>query len=318
MSSARPLKPFHSLEKQAEKILSRNCGGDCDFIVDKLRFVNYYRFAGYLYPFRKRDSSTGLVEDAFEPGTSFEQVWELYRFDRRMRLLLLDAVERVEIGLRTRIAYRWAESCSDAGISNPQGRSGCCRGGRVSRDLLDIVQKQYDKSKDRCAAHYKGPSWKISRVEDLPVWVFVEFTTFANLKVICEDCLKPKISRLVADDFGFSDVRKFYAALDVLREVRNACAHHGMVWNKPWEKERTRTPLAPDLPGYAWNEGGSDAKKRLAYVLYCCDFLLRTIVPRSAWRKRVGDLLVEIPLPDNIRRRMGFTPGFEKILEGRV
>ena len=316
MNPTRSLKPFHTLEEQADKILSRKCKGDRSFIIEKLRYVNYYRLAGYLYPFRKRRTIDGFVEEDFEEGTSFEHVWDLYRFDRRMRLLLLDAIERIEIGLRTCIAYRWAESCARKGISNPQGKSNYYRNPNILRKLLGKVQDQYTASKDRCALHYKGDAWKISKVEYLPVWVFVEFTTFANLKTLCGDCLKPRIAQLIAQDFGFSDTQKLCAMLNLLREVRNTCAHHGMVWNKPWEKEKTRTPLAPDLPGYLSGEVPADFKKRLAYVLYCCDFLLKTIIPNSAWQSRVVDLLEEIPLPEHMLNRMGITKRFKGILTG--
>lgn len=211
MSDTRPLKPFLSIEEQAEKILARKCIGDKDFIIEKLRFVNYYRLAGYLYPFRKRRAADGFVEDEFEEGTTFAQVWDLYRFDRRMRFLLIDAIERIEIALRTCIAYRWAESCAHKGISNPQGKSNCYRNPETFKRLLSKVQEQYSSSKERCAIHYNGAAWNISKAEDLPVWVFVEFTTFANLKTLCEKCLKHKVAQSVAADFGFADREKFCA-----------------------------------------------------------------------------------------------------------
>ena len=64
MNNPRPLKPFHSLEGQAEKSLSRNCTGEREFIMEKLRYVSYYRLTGYLYPFRKRGEG-GTVEEEF-------------------------------------------------------------------------------------------------------------------------------------------------------------------------------------------------------------------------------------------------------------
>ncbi len=308
MVQKRPLKPFLSLEEQTEKILSRGCLGDRDFIIGKLQYVNYYRLSGYLYPFRKRRMSDGFVEEEFEAGTRFEQIWDLYRFDRRMRLLLLDAIERIEIGIRTSIAYHWALDCAAAKISNPQGRKSCYRKRRLNESLISLVQKQYDNSKAPCANHYKGGAWNIADVKDLPVWVFVEFTTFANLKVLCESCLKPKISRLVAANFGFQEPEKFYAVLEVLREVRNICAHHGMVWNKVWEHVETRNPLAPDLPGCL--PASPSLKKRLTYILHCCDFLVSRVVPNSAWNNRVLDLVKEIPLPEKMLTRMGITSDF--------
>jgi hypothetical protein len=46
-----------------------------------------------------------IVEDDFRPGTTFQQVMNLYVFDKRLRLLFLDAIERVEVALRVDIAY---------------------------------------------------------------------------------------------------------------------------------------------------------------------------------------------------------------------
>lgn len=38
----------------------------------------------------------------FVPGTTLEQVWEHYLFDRQLRLLFMDAIERIEISLRVK------------------------------------------------------------------------------------------------------------------------------------------------------------------------------------------------------------------------
>jgi hypothetical protein len=66
---------------------------------DRLSTVNYYRLTGYWHPFRLPNS------DHFRPGTTFERVWERYVFDRKLRLVVMDAIERIEVATRTQISY---------------------------------------------------------------------------------------------------------------------------------------------------------------------------------------------------------------------
>ena len=70
--------------------------------IAKLAYVNYCRLKQYWHPYRK-----GISVDKyeFEKGTSFEYIWNLYRFDRRLRQMLFDGIERIEIGIRSRVVH---------------------------------------------------------------------------------------------------------------------------------------------------------------------------------------------------------------------
>ena len=61
-----------------------------------LRFIGYYRFSAYTLPFQ----DPAHPDKHFRPGTTFELVLALYVFDRELRLLVLDAIERVEVAVR--------------------------------------------------------------------------------------------------------------------------------------------------------------------------------------------------------------------------
>ena len=65
--------------------------------------VSYYRFSAYLFPFRSRAELGKFV-----PGTTFEKVWNYYRFDRKLRFLVMDAIERVEVAVRSSIVNQFA------------------------------------------------------------------------------------------------------------------------------------------------------------------------------------------------------------------
>lgn len=65
--------------------------------------------SGYLYAFRETNSNTETAETRFKSGTKFKDVIELYKFDRKLRLLLLDAIERIEISLRANLTYYLTE-----------------------------------------------------------------------------------------------------------------------------------------------------------------------------------------------------------------
>ena len=71
-----------------------------------MRFISYYRLRAYWLPFEVPAEEDG--DHAFRDGTRFEDVLTLYIFDRELRLLVLDAIERVEIALRAQWAHYMA------------------------------------------------------------------------------------------------------------------------------------------------------------------------------------------------------------------
>jgi hypothetical protein len=67
-----------------------------------LRFIGYYRLSGYWFLFQHRDGSDR--HDHFRPGVAFDDVLNLYIFDRKLRLVVMDALERLEVAARTAVS----------------------------------------------------------------------------------------------------------------------------------------------------------------------------------------------------------------------
>src|SRR5580698_8803666 len=92
-------KPALGLEDLAILLASRglvfdNWAGS----FDHLEHIGYYRFTGYLHPFRV--GGAGPSAEYYKAGTTFEVVHDRYIFDRKLRLLVLEAVEKIEIAVR--------------------------------------------------------------------------------------------------------------------------------------------------------------------------------------------------------------------------
>jgi abortive infection bacteriophage resistance protein len=68
-----------------------------------LQRIGYYRLSGYWHPMRER-TPAGDVLDTFQAGTTFKEATDLYTFDSRLRLIMLNALERLEVSLRTEVA----------------------------------------------------------------------------------------------------------------------------------------------------------------------------------------------------------------------
>ena len=90
-------KPPTTYEQQIELLERRGMQ-----VTDKpraqhyLSHINYYRLGAYWLPFEANHDG-----HSFRKGTSFEQVLDLYVFDRELRLLVMDGIERVEVSVRT-------------------------------------------------------------------------------------------------------------------------------------------------------------------------------------------------------------------------
>ena len=97
-------KPATTYAEQVAKLEQRGMVvGDHQSAEFYLQHLNYYRLGAYWLPF-EADHAT----HALKPGTRFEDVLNLYVFDRELRLLVLDAIERVEVSVRSQWAFQMA------------------------------------------------------------------------------------------------------------------------------------------------------------------------------------------------------------------
>lgn len=108
-------KPALDLDQQVQQLRRRGMViADEPLAKHYLGYINYYRLAAYWLPFESDHGS-----HQFYPGTTFEQVLDRYVFDRELRLLLIDAIERVEVAVRTQYAYQLGHAHGAHLLLNP-------------------------------------------------------------------------------------------------------------------------------------------------------------------------------------------------------
>lgn len=102
-------KPALSLDQQLATLKSRGMQvADEPAALHQLATISYYRLSGYWYPFRQPSSSAGGERlNDFKSPTTFAQIIQLYNFDRELRSLVLEVIERIEVAARTQITYHF-------------------------------------------------------------------------------------------------------------------------------------------------------------------------------------------------------------------
>ncbi len=94
-------KPHRTLQQQLSLLQHRGLIVQNLEVAERyLGHLNYYRLSAYWIPFLENRQT-----NRFKKGTKFEDVLNLYIFDRELRLLVLDAIERIEVSIRSKWAY---------------------------------------------------------------------------------------------------------------------------------------------------------------------------------------------------------------------
>lgn len=149
-------KPWLTFEEQADLlIVERGLVADRDDLIAHLANVGYYRLSGYWYIFKRKPEADkeGEKDERFVEGTTFDQIWKLYTFDRQFRLIVLDAIERVEVYFRTQLAYELAGKTGAFGSSTA----------RISRALRAMRTASSSNDALRSLTARVNPSLSTSR-----------------------------------------------------------------------------------------------------------------------------------------------------------
>jgi abortive infection bacteriophage resistance protein len=289
-------KPALSTEEQADLLLSRGIEGDLADLIRRLATVSYYRLSGYSFPYR-------LPDDNFRPGTTFRTIWEHYVFDRKLRLLVMDAVERVEVAVRTLVSYKLAHQFGPFGyVTNPLAMSAVSESER-QRHQLQIIEEVRRNGREQFVAHFFDKYG--DEHAELPIWMVTEVLSFGSVVRLLNDSHRD-VRNEVAGFFGVPE-EVFLSWLRTLNFVRNVCAHHGRLWNRELAY-RPKLPRAHRYPD--WHRPVLIGCDRVFAVLSICRYCLRKIAVGSSWGVRLRELLAEYP---QIRRcSMGFPDNWEE------
>lgn len=296
-------KPPRTFEEQADLLLSRGMAGDRKLIIERLSQVSYYRLSGYWYPFRQPDPTDANQRiDDFTPGTSFDVVWNRYVFDRRLRLLVLDAIERIEVTTRTQLAYHHAHAFDAFAYATDANSLPACSG-KARAAFLQSIKIEINRSKDTFVKHFYAKYG--NEHTHLPVWMAIEIMTFGSV-LTCFRGSPHKIKQAIASNFNMP-AKVFESWLLTLNTVRNICAHHSRLWNR----EIGTAPLIPLQKDYPeWHQPQTISNNRVFAALTICKWSLDRIAPQSRWADRLRALLHEFP--DIPLVSMGFPADWEQ------
>lgn len=248
--------------------------------VRSLETIGYYRLIVYCRALQDGDKR-------FHPGISFADIIKLYEFDRRLRLIGLDAIERIEVALRASINNRLAVAHGPHFYMEPghfdRFRAFQKFAGHAANAEHPLTRHYYDR--------YAAPDCP-------PIWVLTEVLSFGKLSVLFAD-LTIRNRKLVAADLGFSE-GLLVSWLRCLADFRNRCAHHERIWNA--RMLASQPTLAKALPELCQQ----DRFYARAVLIVA---LLRVIEPGEAWRNQLKSFIAGhgfVNLTD-----MGFPAGWE-------
>ena len=157
--------------------------------------ISYYRLRAYTYPFQDNTVSN----HPFIIPVSFEEIIALYRFDSELRVLVFDAIEKIEIALRTQIIYQLAMSYGSHWQTDPNLYRDTAR----FTKHLGSLQGEIDRSDETFIEHYNN---KYSTPSQPPSWMSLEVASMGTLSKIYQNLKKGPEKQAVADSFGLPEI----------------------------------------------------------------------------------------------------------------
>jgi abortive infection bacteriophage resistance protein len=284
-------KPAISYEEQVSLLKSRGMIVESEKEAEfHLEHINYYRLAAYWLPFEE-DHST----HEFKKGTSFNKVISLYFFDRELRLLFLESIEKIEISIRA----HWAHQIANIHGPHAHLNASLAIKNEYWQQNKEALEKEVERSDEIFIKHHRE-----TYLEELPpIWAICEVMSLGLLSKWLSN-LKPESTRkAIAKPFGLGE-KVFVSWVRHLTAVRNVCAHHSRLWNREFKIRPMPVSNEPSILAGELISASEKIYNTLLILLYLMDI----ICPGHDWRKQLKKLLNENE--DNLKD-MGFPDGWQ-------
>lgn len=312
-------KPPLTYYEQVELLKSRGLLiPDEERVIRHLSNISYYRLSAYMLPFK--EIKDGSYTDRFIEGTTWDDVYNLYLFDRKFRLLVFDAIERLEISIRTQIIYQLSHKYGSHWQDNPDIFKTVTKkdkdGNEIEINVYQEISKHiadqlHSNKAEVFIQHYRNT---YDKPQNPPSWMSVEIMYFNHLSRICSG-LKYRSDLVGISKYYDMPPQEFCSWLHTINYVRNLCAHHARLWNRDFNIVPERLNFSKNR---VWISNPRTVKRKKTYYFLCMlNYLLQTACPNSNFSEKLYDLVEEfkefVPM-----QHMGFPENWreEKMWKG--
>lgn len=248
--------------------------------------ISYYRLAGYWWPMQSNKTT-----HQFKPNSKFEDVIALYNFDRELRLLIFDVIERIEIALRSKLIYHLSHEFDPWWFEN----STLFISVQELVKTLGAISGEIERSKDVFIKDHLKRYKSDTRFP--PAWKALEVASFGNLSKLYGN-LKPTVKSkdLIASELNTVNHTYLPSWLQAIAQIRNLCAHHSRLWNRNLPG-RPKLLSKPPAPWLTITPPATD--HHMLYIHVCCmKYLLDVVSPGHHFAPRLNDLFIKYPSVD--------------------
>jgi Abortive infection bacteriophage resistance protein len=302
-------KPAIGVKQQIQTLKDRNLNIQNEHKAELfLQAVGFFRLSAYMRPYQLPNHS----DHQFKPNTAFKQITRTYEFDRRLRLLVMAAIERVEVSVRAVISnymgpqynnshwyldrtlfkkhyayYRLLQSIDQKQANAARDYEKDCQRIDKSKDKTPD-QKLHLKSKrakENYARHYP---LTYSEPDLMPGWAMLEELTLGELSHLYAGLAKDADKKAIAKCFGLS-MPLLESWLKTLTSVRNICAHHSRLWNRELGI-KPELPKTQDIQWPAYQRKPQE-HMRTSVIVSILQYFMVQISPHDDWLNQLIELL---------------------------
>ncbi len=268
---------------------------------DHLQRIGYYRLSGYWYPSRQIETvlnehgkPTVCAREEFRAGTTFAHAVDLCIFDKKLRLIFLDAFERIEVSLRVEaalllsahhpLAHRDPQLLDAKFAVTPNAASGRT----LHQEWLERLDVLTRKSREEFIG-----SFRKKYNTELPMWIAIELWDFGTLSHFLGGMRKRDLN-VLAKRYGLPHGQALVGFVRNLNIARNVCAHHGRYWNRV-NVNRPSLPKVGEVPLLDHLHDPATQNGRLYVTAALTQHFMKIICPNSQWSTRLRSLIDSFP-----------------------
>lgn len=262
-----------------------------------LTYISYNRLSNYWYPLLQEPKS----DEIFKDGAKFITAFRLYQFDSDFRTITFQAIEQIEIAIRTQIIYHFSHKYNSGFWFE---NSKAFKSYPFYLKLLNKISTSTTDTKQEFITKYRSKYLQYLP----PAWKSFELLTFNSLLLILKNTTDFKDLIPISKSLALNH-KLLISWIESFVYVRNICAHHGRLWNI----KLTISPTWIKSPKVPWinrweneekNENTSDKELKIYAVICCILYCLKSINPHSYYGKNLVELLNKYSEVDE--KHMGF------------